>query len=295
MGGGSFSSAAYSTRTTSMGYHKKSAREIFTNFEMTNKMNPKDVMLRESRDSQEHPNSVAMMIALDVTGSMEQVPHNIVRNGLPHIMDSIIQRGINDPQLLFAGIGDHTCDEAPFQVGQFESSDELLQKWLTDIFLEGHGGANEGESYLLAWYFAGYRTAIDCHEKRQQKGFLFTIGDEPCLPDVRMHDMTRMFGGQHQDIYTAEQLLAKAQEKYNVYHIHILETRTGKKPGVVEGWERLIGQNLITSQSYESVSKSIADVMVENCMVESVEPQQPEGAADATPEEQSSETTQEML
>ena len=85
---------------------------------------------------------------------MGHVPHALVQDGLPHIMETILKKGVEDPQVLFLAIGDHTCDEAPLQVGQFESSDELLDRWLTDVYLEGHGGGNDGESYMLAWYFA---------------------------------------------------------------------------------------------------------------------------------------------
>ena len=69
-------------------------------------------------------------------------------------MDKIIQSGIKDPQVLFLAIGDHECDTSPLQVGQFESSDELLEHWLTHVWLEGGGGGNRGESYALAWHFA---------------------------------------------------------------------------------------------------------------------------------------------
>src|SRR5690606_5631209 len=83
--------------------------------------------------------------------------------------------------VLFLAIGDHETDSAPLQVGQFESGDAELDLWLTRTWLEGKGGANSGESYLLAWYFASKFTKLDSLDKRGQKGFLFTIGDEPGL------------------------------------------------------------------------------------------------------------------
>ena len=178
MGMGSYSIDDRAIRADKLGYTSKPASAIFSH-ELSNAMNPNGVMLRESRDSDEHPNTVSIILALDVTGSMGSIPHFLVKEGLPHIMGNIIQRGIKDPQLLFLAVGDHECDQCPLQVGQFESSDELLDKWLTDVYLEGGGGGNAGESYLLAWYFAGFHTVLDSFKKRQQKGFLFTIGDEP--------------------------------------------------------------------------------------------------------------------
>ena len=162
----------------------KSNVENFKSRSVTREMTTVGLDFRESRDSEEHPKSVAIMIGLDVTGSMGSVPEHLVKHGLPHMMDEIIKAGEPDPQVLFMGIGDHEFDRSPLQVGQFESSDELLDKWLMDTYLEGGGGGNDGESYMLAWYFAARHTKIDCWEKRKEKGFLFTIGDEHNLPSI---------------------------------------------------------------------------------------------------------------
>lgn len=280
MGGGAYSYADRTVRATNIGLNTKSAKEIFTNFEISNQMSPMNVMLRESRDSAEHPNSEPIIIALDETGSMEKVPEQLIRDaGIAHIMDQLIQRGIADPQVLFCGIGDHECDTAPFQVGQFESSDPLLDKWLTDIYLEGNGGGNEGESYLLAWYFAGHRTALDSLEKRGRKGNLFTIGDEPTLMRAPAEAMRRIFGGQHSD-YTAGELLAKAREMYNVYHLHIMETMRGKRGDTIEGWQGLIGpESLITIQGYHEIPRVITDIVIRNSAVQANGPV-PEPAVD---------------
>ncbi len=129
-GGYSVSARAASGRTAH--FCSASAQEIFSAVTVNSSMNPKNVKIRESRDSKEHPNSLAIVLALDVTGSMGSIPHHLVKEGLPNIMDSIIKSGIKDPQMLFVGIGDHECDKFPLQVSQFESSDELLDKWLTD-------------------------------------------------------------------------------------------------------------------------------------------------------------------
>lgn len=128
MGSGKYSMSSRSERAISEGYMHKSSAEIFKAREINNAMSPFGVKLRESRDSDEHPESLAIILGLDVTGSMGSVPHFLVKKGLPNIMQSIIDSGIHHPQLLFMGIGDHECDEAPLQIGQFESSDELLDK-----------------------------------------------------------------------------------------------------------------------------------------------------------------------
>lgn len=261
MGGGTYSSVSRFARATSMGYDTKSASEIFQQRNINSAMNPFGVQVRESRDSEEHPNSIAIVIALDVTGSMGSVPHYLVKKGLPSIVDSIIKKGIADPQILFLGIGDHEYDNSPLQVGQFESSDELLDKWLTDVYLEGGGGGNGGESYMLAWYFAAYHTAIDCLEKRNQKGYLFTIGDEPVLENVPAHSLKALMGdGQYEDFPSAV-LFDKAREKYNVHHIHIKETGSGSRQKVIDGWHQMASDNLHIADRHEHVSDIIAGIV----------------------------------
>ncbi len=262
MGYGSYSYESRLVRAEAKGYTSKSAREIFTQQSINNAMNPHGIRVRESRDSAEHPESLSIIIALDVTGSMGSVPHYLVKEGLPHIVDSIIKGGVPNPQILFLGIGDHECDRAPLQVGQFESSDELLDKWLTDVYLEGGGGGNEGESYLLAWYFAAYHTSIDCWEKRKRKGFLFTIGDEPVLKAVPAAALKGLMGdGQYED-FTAEKLFNRARERYNVCHIHIQETQSGSRQTVIDGWKQLLHENLIVAKRHEDVSGIIAQKVV---------------------------------
>jgi hypothetical protein len=261
MGGGRYSADTRSLRSEALGYATKSVHEIFDQRSINSAMNPHGVKIRESRDSEEHPNSMAMIIALDVTGSMGSVPHHLVKDGLPEIMTGIIEAGIPDPQVLFLGVGDHECDSFPLQVGQFESSDELLDKWLTTTYLEGGGGGNEGESYLLAWYFAAKHTSIDCMEKRGQKGFLFTIGDEPVLREVPKSALKHIMGdGQYQD-YTQTHLLDEARKNYEVYHIHIHETAAGSRDETISKWKQLLRDHLIVAESHNDVSKIITQIV----------------------------------
>lgn len=263
MGGGTYSSVSRSVRAESLGYMTAPIHETFKQRSINNAMNPHGVTVRESRDSKEHPASVAIVLGLDVTGSMGSVPHHLVKEGLPHIMDSIINSGISDPQMLFVAIGDHECDSSPLQVGQFESSDELLDKWLTDVYLEGGGGGNKGESYMLAWYFAAKHTSIDCLEKRKKKGFLFTIGDEPVLDNINKHHLEGIMGpGQYQD-YSAVELLDEARKKYHVYHLHIKETASGSRQEVIDGWKQLIADNLIVIQSSDHVAAAVAKAIAD--------------------------------
>ena len=144
MGSGGYDFNSRSTRSNNLGYTTKSVKEL-TSEHLNEKMSCNGVTLRESRDSEEHPNSIAIIIALDVTGSMGYIPGELIKEGLPTIVKTLLDAGIADPQILFMAVGDHYCDRSPLQIGQFESSDELLDYWLTNVWLEEGGGGNGGE------------------------------------------------------------------------------------------------------------------------------------------------------
>lgn len=262
MGHGNYSFSSRSVRASSLGYHTKSRDDIFTQRTIHKEMDPNGVTLRESRDSEEHPNSFPFVLGLDETGSMGTIPHDLVRDGLPHIMQKIIDKGIPDPQILFLGIGDHLCDYHPLQIGQFESSDELLDKWLTSLYLEGHGGGNRGESYLLAWFFAGRYTETDNMDKRGKKGILITIGDEAVHNKLSANDQKRLMGGGEYSSLTAVECLESARKKYEVYHLHMLEGQEGRQKYVKDCWKELMGDNCIYIESRSRVPDIIADLVV---------------------------------
>lgn len=265
MGGSYYDSGARTVRAKSLGYMTKSSDEIFTqskSHRIHESMEPSKALLRESRDSVNHPNSVPIIIALDTTGSMGSIPNYLVKEGLPKLVSSIIQRGIPDPQILFLGVGDHECDRAPLQVGQFESGDEELDLWLTRTWLEKGGGGNEGESYLLAHYFAAKHTSIDSWEKRKQKGFLFTIGDEPGLRSLPKRSVQEIMGNEVQANFTDEQLLDAAKESYDVYHIHMTHGRGNSYGRAETYWKNLLNQHCIVVDEPEHVAETIADIIV---------------------------------
>jgi hypothetical protein len=248
-------------RARKEGYGSKSAGEIFTQNAKRmahESMNPKGISFRESRDSEVHPNSVPIILGLDVTGSMGHIPHELIKEGLPKLMGGIIQGGVPDPALLFLGIGDHECDAYPLQVGQFESGDEELDMWLTRTYIESGGGGNAGESYLLAWYFAAFHTRTDAFEKRNQKGILFTVGDEPCLRTLPASAIREIMGsGQH--TYTHFDLLDEVKKRYEVYHINVLHSDQAMRAS--RGWIELLGQNCLFVKDHREIPNVIKGVI----------------------------------
>lgn len=263
MGNSSYSVSSRTLRASNAGYDTKSRDEIFTqNVErkIHEQMNPRGVSFRDCRDSELHPNATPIQLYLDVTGSMGHIPHEMIKQGLPKLMGALIQNGVPDAALMFGTIGDHECDRCPLQIGQFESGDAELDMWLTRSYLEGGGGSNAGESYLLAWYFASHHVKTDSFDKRKQKGFVFTIGDEPCLKNLPVSAIRGIMGDTAvgQSNFTMEDLLASAQAKNHVYHIHINHGSRTCDPA----WKQMLGKNLIEITDHTTVAKVISDIIL---------------------------------
>ena len=219
MGRGSYTSADWSKlKNSSKITASSTAEQIFTSRQMEERFNPKFINKRESRDSEDHPNSTPIMIGLDVTGSMGYLSAEIAKNGLNETMMKIYSTNpIEDPQMMFAAIGD-VCDMAPLQVTQFESDIRIAEQLLS-LWLEGRG-ADGPEDYQLLWYFAANHVYTDAFEKHGKKGFLFTIGDADCHAQLLGRDIKKIFDDNSDDI-TSAKLVDMASEKFYVFHIHI--------------------------------------------------------------------------
>ncbi len=232
-------------------------------------MIPKGIDKREFRDSPTHPETVPICLFLDETGSMGHIPHQLVKDGLPTLMGDLTQNGVKDAALLIGFLGDHQSDRYPLQVGQAESGDAETDMWLTRGYIEGNGGANAGESYLLAWYFAANHTVTDAFEKRGKRGFIFTIGDEKSLTSFPQSAQKEIMGDTARGQATTDkELLAEAQKTYNVYHLHILHS--GGAESSLPYWKDLLGQNCIGLTDYRDVAKTIAQIVRDNVDNENV-------------------------
>ena len=173
MGYGSYSYEAHQAITSSRA--GQSAAAVFKGTVVDPKMDPKGVKYRESRDSKDNPDSLGIVFALDISGSMASIPVDIATKQLPGFMKLLTDAKVASPQVLFAALTDVTGDGRPLQVGQFETTAELMDQWLTRCSLKGGGD----ELYELAFHFFARHVAMDCFEKRQRKGYLFMTGDEP--------------------------------------------------------------------------------------------------------------------
>lgn len=212
---------------------------------------------RESRDSAEHPESTAIAVMFDVTGSMGGIPVTL-QTKLPELLGLLLRKGyVTDPQILFGAIGDATCDQVPLQVGQFES-DNRMDENLENIFLEGGGGGQQTESYELAMYFIARHTDIDCWNKRGHKGYLFIIGDEMAYPAVNKGQVRDHIGdGMQSDISTAE-IVRELKQRYHVFYILPKNASYGGDKNILSFWRKLLGQNVLELEDPEAVCETIA-------------------------------------
>jgi hypothetical protein len=224
------------------------------------KMNPRGVTVRESRDSAAHPESHAVAVLFDVTGSMQSVPR-VLQAHLPKLMGLLIRKGYLDhPQILIGAIGDATCDTAPLQVGQFESGIEIEED-LGKLYLEGGGGGHITESYELALYFMARHTAIDCHEKRGQRGYLFVIGDEIPYAKVKRPEVEAFIGYGLQSNLPVEEVIAELKRTYDVYHVLPKMTSNWNKSEVRRRWVELLGQNALRLEKPAAICELIASTI----------------------------------
>jgi hypothetical protein len=220
-------------------------------------LDPRGVTARESRDSADHPESLAIGVLFDVTGSMGTVPRTL-QSKLPDLLGLLLRKGyVRDPHILFGAVGDATCDRAPLQVGQFEA-DNRMDDDLGKILLEGGGGGQMRESYELGMYFMARHTAIDCFEKRGRRGYLFMIGDELAYPRAKRREIAKVIGDERaQDVPIAE-LVRELRRRYDVYFIIPEGAYHSGSRELADFWRELLGQNVLYLDDLDAVCETIA-------------------------------------
>lgn len=228
MGSGTFSASTFRTYTMStkargMSADGKadlkglSAQEVFKAREIDPALRIMGSTVRECRDSDEHPATVPVILALDVTGSMGGTSVEVA-SALGKVMTELY-KSVKDVEFMIMAIGDFYCDQAPLQVSQFES-DIRIAEHLDKVFFEGGGGNNAYESYTGAWLVGARHTDLDCW-KRNKKGLIITIGDEPLNPYLPEGQLKQYIGEHVQGDVETKVLREEIRPKYDIAHIHI--------------------------------------------------------------------------
>lgn len=237
-----------------------SYRDIYRSDTVKDEYNPKGI-IRESRDSELHPMSTPIVIGLDSTGSMGHI-YELVAKKAGDLALSIFDKNIvTDPQIMFAAVNDYfySGGDIPLQVTQFEVDKKIIEQ-LTELKYSGHGGGNSFESYPLLWYFCSRHTSIDSYEKRNQKGFLVTTGDDAYPDELTREEIKDVFGDTLQDDLPTKDLVAEINKKYEIYHIS-LEQGGSYSDIDMEKWKKLLGTHALSLSDYNKLPELIISLL----------------------------------
>ena len=244
----------------------RNAHEAFVQRRLHKNLDPQKMKngIRESCDSIECPNSRAIVIGFDETGSMGHIPYHFIKDGLKKFIKIIQGDALKyEPHILYTAIGDVRCDEVPLQVTQFEADTRMIDQ-LGLFYLEGGGGGNDGESYELPWYFLAKHTKIDCYNKRGIKGIYISVGDDKPHDYLTSSQLKEVFGVSESievSKYTTTQLRDMASERYLLYHIMVRDGYDYASYRVPETWNSLLGNHVARLDNYEYLPELLATIL----------------------------------
>lgn len=277
MGGGAWTSTAYCNYTTSTrgmdsatySVSRLNVQETFKARTLDKALSPYKVM-RECLDTEEHPNTVPVILALDVTGSMGGAATQVSRR-LGQIMEQVYEaHSIPDVEFCIMAIGDLSYDRAPVQISQFESDIRIAEQ-LDKVWFESGGGGNAFESYTAAWYMGLNHCNLDCW-KRGKRGIIITLGDEKLNPYLRGEEVREFIGDTVQaDVETSE-LYPAASEKFDIHHISVNDPGSsyarynarGDGGAIDSSWKAVLGENYHVS-TIDGLEKLIPDIIAGCC------------------------------
>lgn len=263
MGGGAWTTSNYVSYTNSAGLSFdsltgtrtiNSVQENFKARHVHKDLKPYKVM-RECCDSEEHPYTVPVILALDVTGSMSDAAVKTA-SALNNIITSIYEK-VDDVEFAIMGIGDLAYDNSPIQISQFES-DIRIAEHLDKLYFEFGGGGNSYESYTAAWYMGANHTKLDCWA-RGKRGIIITLGDENLNPYLPHRPLTEVTGDPLQGDVETKDLYEEVKDKYDVYHIFVDHGYSRYK----ESAERTFTEVIPKENYYCCKVDEIADVITE--------------------------------
>jgi len=275
MGGGSYSSSDFSSYSYSRGCsydavtHRVSGHK-FTASSIAKELNAKG-KIRECCNNDEHPNTVPVILALDVTGSMGTACDECAAS-ISALMKDLYEQ-FKDVEVMVMGVGDFECDDAPLQVSQFES-DVRVAEQMDKVWLEKGGGGNGYESYTAPWWFGLYRTSLDCYDKQGRKGIIITMGDEPLNPILNKSEVFDFLGEKTdrdknaQYVFRTPELYEAASKKFDIYHITVKDLRTNYdghneyyEDKVDESFKEVIGEENYIVSSVNSLKNNIVKLI----------------------------------
>jgi hypothetical protein len=268
MGSGSFKVSSYAAYNNRLGrtYDKDTGRISGQTFESTHidpSLDPKKFKVRECVNNDEHPNTVPVILALDVTGSMGEACSETAA-ALGVIVTNLYEK-FKDIEFCIMGIGDLAYDNAPIQMSQFES-DVRIAEALDKVYIEYGGGGNGFESYTAAWYMGLKRTKLDAYDKQGRKGIIITMGDEPLNPYLPKKQLNGAINASEEKNIETPALYKEASKKFDIYHISVDDSATcyqGYKARIEKSFGELLGNNYRVS-TINQLAKTIEDCISES-------------------------------
>jgi hypothetical protein len=196
-----------------------------------------------------------IVVAVDVTGSMQEWPA-VIYDKLPMFYGQLLMQGyLEDPALCFVGVADvdERRDRLPLQVTDFAQGG-AIDREIKKLGLGGGGDLGKlgpdraeavHESYqLCAQYFL---TRVDC-PAATRKPIMFITGDEFFYEKATASQIKRFVdpGYCGPDLSSVEVFRALA-ERYDVFHLHRItsgyenEAYASKEDAIGAQWEAVLG------------------------------------------------------
>ena len=276
MGGGTWTTSSFASYSTSKGRSydavtcslagSYTSQEMYTQKYLNEKLNPKNV-LRECLDSEEHPNTIPVILALDVTGSMGDAAVEVAKD--INVVMTRLFKDVKDIEFMIMGIGDLACDDAPIQISQFESDIRIAEQ-MDQVYFEYGGGGNAYESYTAAWYMGSRHTKLDCLSKRCKRGIIITLGDEQLNPYLPKSALARATGDDLQADIETKDLFEEASEKFDIYHIDV-DHRRYRDEGIDPSWRKYLDDRHYKSVKLNAVTDTIVEMILDAINADSPE------------------------
>lgn len=275
MGCGSWTSDSFKSYSKSVGRSVSKSgiidsdcnnQEMFKARTIDPALDPRNV-IRECCDSDEHPNTLPVILALDVTGSMGDVAVEIAKK-LNVIMTKLYEE-ISDVEFMIMGIGDLAYDRCPIQVSQFESDIRIAEQ-LDKIYFEFGGGGNSYESYTAAWYFGSRHTKLDCIN-RGRKGIIITIGDEQLNPYLPLRGvrsgLIEATGDNLQSDVETKDLYEEVSKKFNIYHLDVKHGYrwniwSGDDDDIEESYKKYLDNTHFKRVTIDNIANEIVNIII---------------------------------
>lgn len=278
MGGGYYSDDVYrssSTARKSAGvadFHYSSVAATTKQVHPTldpKRINSKPFGKLESRDSVDHPESNAVFVAFDVTGS--NYARAVDAQARLSALMALLTKYLSDPQVAVAANDDFKVEPlGAIQISDFES-DNRIDESIRNIWLVNKGGGNDGESYALMMYAAARKTILDCMEQRGKKGYFFMYADEPIYsvksthdkhnkhkPVVEKNEVKAVFGD---DIEADIPLADIIEELKALYTVYIIWPQGGFDHAREQYVELFGDECVVTSQHANLICELIASII----------------------------------